>query len=265
MLIAATARADEAEPPAETSAAPVPVVLVHGFASHPRMWRGTARLLEEAGFLPVPVAWEPEEGMGIPEAARDVLAPRVEEALAALGVPPDAPLFAVGHSTGGLLLRWLVQQEGWDRIQRLALLSTPNHGARTGVARIACDTYRQPWRAVACDLIPGSAALEALGPLAPSEVPTLSVGVETVPNLLPAPLYDGDGDGRAHTHDNAVMAESAWLEGATFRIWRGRRHRSHFSVSCSSAVNGWVLAFFRGESVPEQARGLQVSEDVCGD
>ncbi len=255
----------------EAQAGPDPerpvVVLVHGFASAPRMWRGAEVALRAAGFDPVAVPWEPEVGMGIGETATEVLLPAIRAGLRTVGRPPDVPFHAVGHSTGGLLLRWLVEQTPEAErpaVRSLVLLSTPNHGARTGVARIACDTFRQPWRSLGCELIPGSPGLTALGGALPvGAPPTLSVGVETLPNLLPAPLYDGDGDGRAHSHDNAVMAESAWVQGATFRIWRGRRARSHFTVACSSTVLDWVVAFLRGEPVPAQRRGRQPASDLC--
>ena len=231
------------------------------------MWRGAETVLREAGFEPVPVAWEPEKGMGVQESADRVLFPAIRDALTARGRPAETPFHAVGHSTGGLLVRWLAEQTespgAREQVRSVALLSTPNQGARTGVARIACQSFRQPWRSLACDLIPGSVALRTLGTKAAGDMPYLTVGVETLPNLLPVPFFDGDGDGVAHSHDNAVMAESAWLDGATFRIWRGRKNRSHFTVSCSSTVNDWLVAFLRGEALPEQATGRQPSEDLC--
>ncbi|MCO4769285.1 MAG: hypothetical protein KDA24_04590 [Deltaproteobacteria bacterium] len=245
-----------------------PVVLVHGFASDPVMWRGAERVLQEAGYATFAIAWEPEKGMDIGDAAQRVLAPAIDAALAGAGYRTSRPFHAIGHSTGGLLLRWLVEQDPFNHFTyaSLTLLSTPNHGARTGVGHIACDTFRQPWRSIGCDLIPGSEVLEALGTSLQDGAPrTLSIGVETVPNLLPAPLFDGDGDGKAHSHDNAVMAESAWLEGATFRIWRGKRTRSHFTVACSSTVIGWVIEHMMGREVPPQEKGRLTSGDLCRD
>lgn len=231
------------------------------------MWRGSEVVLLDAGFHPVSIAWEPEQGMGVAESADQVLLPAIRSELVAQGRAADTPFHAIGHSTGGLLIRWLVEQSALpgvhEQIRSVVLLSTPNQGARTGVARIACQSFRQPWRSLGCELIPGSPGLTALGTSGAAATPYLAVGVETLPNLLPAPLFDGDGDGVAHSHDNAVMAESAWLEGATFRIWRGRKNRSHFTVSCSSTVNGWFVAFLRGEPVPDQATGRQPGEDLC--
>lgn len=270
---------------------PEPVVLLHGFDSHPRMWRGTERLLRDAGFEPIAIAWRPEPGMRVPQAATQVVLPAIRHELARRGYRPDAPWSAVGHSTGGLVLRWIAEHPHADadavlpggfwggdgeadgdpalaaRLRTLVMLSTPSRGARTGVARIACDTWHDAaWRELACDLIPGVPLLEHLGARKPDGVSAryLAIGVETAPNLLPAPLFDGNGDGLASTHDNSVMAESGWLAGAPFVIWRGRKQRSHFTVSCSSTLNAWIVEFLDGGPAPVQPLGRQPSEDICG-
>ncbi len=275
---------------ADSETLPEPVVLLHGFASHPEMWRGTEVLLREAGFEPIAVLWRPEAGMRLPQVASQIVLPAVREELAARGYPPDAAWHGVGHSTGGLLLRWIAEHPYADAdtvlpggfwggdgegdgdpvlaasLRSLVMISTPSQGARTGVARIACDAWSDlDWRDLACDLVPAAPVLRCLGTRKPAEVGAryLSIGVETVPNLLPAPLFDGNGDGNAHSHDNSVMAESGWLAGAPFVIWRGLQHRSHFSVSCSSTVNGWIAGFLEDGAVPLQPVGLQPSEDLC--
>lgn len=270
---------------------PEPVILLHGFDSHPRMWRGTETLLLEAGFEPIAIGWAPEEGMRLPQVATQVVLPAIERELARRGYPLDAPWSAVGHSSGGLVLRWIAERPHADadsvlpggfwggdgeadgnpdlaaRLRTLVLISTPNQGARTGVAQIACDSWHDAaWRDLACDLLPDAPALLHLGARKPdgSSARYLSIGVATFPNLLPAPFFDGNEDGIASTHDNSVMAESAWLAGAPFVIWRGKKQRSHFTVSCSSTVNRWVLSFLEGDAAPAQAAGRQPSDDICG-
>ncbi len=283
LLLSGAARADT---PGE------PVVLLHGFSSHPRMWRGTEVLLREAGFEPIAIAWEPAVGMRLPQAATQVVLPAIRAELASRGYPADVGWHGVGHSAGGLVLRWIAEHPHADadvvlpggfwggdgegdgdpglagRLRSLVMLSTPSQGARTGVAQIACDGWPEAhWKALACDLVAGAPALEFLGSSKPERVPAryLVIGVETLPNLLPAPLFDGNNDGSAHSHDNSVMAESGWLAGAPFLIWRGVAHRSHFSVSCSSTVNGWILGFLARGEVPLQPVGRQPSEDVCAE
>ena len=220
-------------------------MLVHGFDSHPDIWRGTERVLREAGRTSVLIHWRPPvPGARSRETAVSVLLPAIGDGLEAAGYPRDAPFDVVTHSMGGLLMRLLLEHTDLHgdptlpaRVGSLAMLSPPHQGARTGIAGIACGTYRDPlWRDIVCDLKAGSALLERLGSTKPEGVPTryLSIGVATGAPFIPVPLYDGDGDGRPAGHDNAVMAESGALpgEGSAFVIWRGWDRHDHFSASC---------------------------------
>ena len=55
--------------------------------------------------------------------------------------PPEAELDLVGHSLGGLLARWYVQELGGAaRVQRMVTLATPHAGTRS--ARIAVGPLR---------------------------------------------------------------------------------------------------------------------------
>lgn len=246
--------------------------------------------LRAAGFEPIAIDWQPEAGMRLPQVATQVVLPAIRRELAARGYPSGAPWHGVGHSAGGLVLRWIAEHPHADvdtvlpaglwggdgrgdgdpalasGLLSLVMLATPNQGAGTGVATIACGAWPEPdWRELACDLVVGAPALRFLGASKPERITAryLAIGVETLPNLLPVPLFDGNNDGNAHSHDNSVMAESGWLAGAPFVIWRGRQQRSHFSVSCSSTVGGWILAFLADGAVPLQPIGRQPSEDLC--
>jgi pimeloyl-ACP methyl ester carboxylesterase len=253
-----------------------PVVLVHGFDSHPDIWRGTERVLREAGRTSVLIHWRPAvPGARSPETAVSVLLPAIGDGLEAAGYPRDAPFDVVTHSMGGLLMRLLLEHTELHgdltlpaRVGSLAMLSPPHQGARTGIAGIACGTYRDPlWRDIVCDLKAGSALLERLGSTKPEGVPTryLSIGVATGAPFIPVPLYDGDGDGRPAGHDNAVMAESGALpgEGSSFVIWRGWDRHDHFNASCSGTVNQWVLEFVVRGVVPTPAKGRVRGGDAC--
>ena len=253
----------------------LPVVLVHGFDSHPDIWRGTEALLREAGRVPILLHWRPKEGAHSAETAVDVLLPAIAEGLASAGYPPDAPFDAVTHSMGGLLMRHLLEQprptdlDLPGRVGSLVMLSPPHRGARTGIAAIACGTYRDAdWREIVCDLKAGSEFLTALGDTKPARVATryLSIGVVTPAPFLWVPLFDGDGDGRPAGHDNAVMAESAFLPGdaSWFAVWRGWDRHDHFNASCSSVVNRWILDFLADGSVPRLAVERIRGGDACG-
>jgi len=256
---------------AQVSTPRIPVVLVHGFDGGPEDWRGTAEVLEAQGFDPLLLDWGPGSATGAAEVANTVLAPAVEGVLQSAGYVPGDSFHLVGHSLGGLLARVLIEWPGSavtlaPRVRSLVMISTPNQGARTGLARAACHLYHEPrWRPLACDMVEGSTFLETLGSARPEdvEIPYLSIGAEAAAVLFPAPPYDGDGDGRSAGHDNAVMAEASYLAGAPFVTWRGRRRASHHRVLCSSVVNGWIADFLRDGTVPAPPPGRLASEDSC--
>jgi len=114
-------------------------------------------------------------------------------------------------------------------------------------------------------MVAGSAFLEQLGQRRPERLqsPYLSIGVEASSVLFAAPAYDGNGDGEAAGHDNAVMAEASYLEGAHFVVWRGLEQSGHDRAPCSAVVNRWIAAFLRDGTVPTPPPGRQPSEDSC--
>ena len=249
-----------------------PVVLLHGFDSSPDLWRGTSALLQEHGYRPISISWAPGEGEGAVSVGERLIAPEINAALAEAGFSEAESFHIVAHSLGGLIARQLLEHPGaasrdWpERVKSLIMLSTPHQGVRTGLASFACRHFRdRRWRETACDMRPGSAFLERLGRgmSGGPPVPYLSIGVESPRPFLLVPPFDGDGDGRARGNDNAVMAESAALDGAPFVLWRGLSESDHFTASCSSVVNGWILQFLGSRSVPEPRERRMRSENIC--
>lgn len=248
-----------------------PVVLIHGFDGGPEDFRGTESVLEARGFHPLMLDWQPGSAEGVMQVAHRVIEPAVEALLEDAGYGPDSRFHLLGHSLGGLLARVLLEQPATGsalapRVLSLVMLSTPNQGARTGIARAACHLYHHPvWRPLACDMVVGSAFLEQLGGSRPEAVqsPYLSIGVEATGLYFPARPYDGDGDGHRSAHDNAVMAEAAWLGDAPFVLWRGRTQSNHFRAPCSSVVNGWIADFLRDGIVPVPEAGRMRSGNNC--
>ncbi len=267
-----------------------PIVLVHGYGSAPDIWRGAELQLREAGFDPIAVQWRPEPGQRAPQVAVHGLRPAIDVALSERGYAPDARFHAVGHSMGGLLLRFLIEHPwadvdrawphgGWTgdgvpdgdpafagRVASLVMISTPNQGARTGVALAACGVYRDPdWRPLGCDLAPKSPFVRHLGHRKTPgvDLPYLAIGVVTpAPFFFVAP-YDGDGDGIARQHDHAVMAEAVAMDGEPFALWRAWQQADHFHVTCSAEVLGWVADFAREGKVPPAIGPRRRSENAC--
>jgi pimeloyl-ACP methyl ester carboxylesterase len=258
--------------PAPAAVAPEvrPVVLLHGFDSNPDIFRGSEIYLAEAGFEPLLVPWRPGPGHDARQTATDVVLPGIEAALSDAGHPPDVRFHVVAHSMGGLMVRYLLEQatpELAQRVESLVMISTPNHGPRTGLGHHACNAVAdRDWRRLGCDLKPKSAFITGLGQAVPDGLPTryLAIGVESFEPFLPHPPFDGDGDGVARGHDKVVMAESAHLDGAPFVVFRawGRRGDHHGST-CATELNAWVLGFLRDGTVPtETARRLRAG-DLC--
>jgi pimeloyl-ACP methyl ester carboxylesterase len=252
------------------------VVLLHGWDSHGVIWRGTERLLRDQGFDPIVLTWAPEQaGDRAPQAAVSV-GRRIEAELAARG---HERFHLVGHSLGGVLARLIAERPGldaerpqpdgsWrgdgipdldlaDRVASVALIATPNRGTRTGAAAIACSLNFEPlWTPLACDLQAGSFVLSYLGDEAVR--PTLAVAGSSIAPALPAPAWDGDGDGRPRFHDGIVQVESVLLDNAEHAVVRTRR--GHRALTCSGPVNEHLLAFLGAPvSLPEDAcAGLDV-------
>ncbi len=256
--------------PAAALAADRPVVYLHGFASRGDLWRGAEAAAPAWGIDPVVVEWAPGELRSARATATDILLPAIEAALAARGYPPDAPFDVVAHSMAGLLMRYLLEDarpELAARVGSMVMISTPNRGARTGVANWACLVWDDPgWRALGCELRPTSELVVGLGPAPPDDLATryLVVGVESLEPMVPIPAYDADGDGVARGHDKAVMAEAAMLDGTPFVVWRafGRRG-DHFGVTCSAEVNAWARDFVLGGVVPTPPEKRVRATNLC--
>lgn len=92
-----------------------------------------------------------------------VLAEEVQAQLTRIASDSGAPVVAIGHSQGGLLLRWLASTTGAP-IARLITLGSPHHGTRAAVLARGPN---------ALDMLPGSELLGRLPTKAP--VPVLSI------------------------------------------------------------------------------------------
>jgi len=103
---------------------PQEVVLLHGLGRTWRSMRPVARALDRAGFVTYNIGY-PSLRHRLP-----VLAAMVEERIArARATAAAAPLHFVGHSLGGILIRYLLAHRGL-RAGRVVLLTPPNQGAR---------------------------------------------------------------------------------------------------------------------------------------
>ena len=103
-----------------------PVLLVHGSGHNRSGWFSLERSLRNAGFTSIHtlnhISWRND---GVPELAQR-LADRVEEIRRITGAPK---VHLVGHSLGGLLLRWYVQElDGHRCVDTAITVASPHEG-----------------------------------------------------------------------------------------------------------------------------------------
>lgn len=136
-----------------------PVLLVHGFAHNRSGWFALDRDLRSAGFTSVHAMNYFPFLAGIPELAES-LAKRIEEIRSRTGADK---VHVLGHSMGGILLRWYVQELGGDAVVDTAVtVASPHEGTRAAHVGIGPTAH---------DLRPGSSVMRRLAaPAGPSAV-----------------------------------------------------------------------------------------------
>ncbi|HZU74170.1 MAG TPA: alpha/beta fold hydrolase [Acidimicrobiales bacterium] len=110
---------------AEGAAEQAPVLLVHGYGHNRSGWFVLERHLAKAGFGHVDALNYSPLRHDVPELAEQ-LARRVERLRADSGAER---VHLVGHSLGGLVVRWYVQELGGDAtVDRAVTIATPHQG-----------------------------------------------------------------------------------------------------------------------------------------
>ncbi|MDP8978442.1 MAG: alpha/beta fold hydrolase [Actinomycetota bacterium] len=123
----------------------MPVILVHGYVMNRSAFLVMSRALARAGFRHVRSFEYPQFSRGVARVA-GMLRTEVEATLAASGA---ARCMIVGHSMGGVVARYYIQElGGQDTVDTLVTLGTPHDGTYTaawGVGPAALDmAYRSP-------------------------------------------------------------------------------------------------------------------------
>ncbi len=105
---------------------PKTVILLHGYSKGSRDMRTLADFLEASGYRTVkvdlPLTFDHVEDAAI------VFAREMEEIFS--GIPEDQTVAMVGHSTGGLVIRYyLAHFSQCERVGQAVLIATPNQGS----------------------------------------------------------------------------------------------------------------------------------------
>ena len=181
---------------------PYPVVLVHGTISSKNVWQNLVLRLREDDF----VVFSPDYGVhgtqDIPTSAQDIGA-YIEQVLSATGAEA---VDIVGHSQGGLLARyWINELGGEDYVHHLISLGAPHHGTTLlGMLgnlltsetsqRMAAATIRRVFGAAGMQQIMGSPVLE-----------TLAASPDTRP-LIRYTNFATRNDSTVVPHENAFLS-----------------------------------------------------------
>ncbi len=126
-----------------------PLVLVHGWSLNRGCWWWMRRRLARDGFGPIYAFEYPSLSADVETAAEQLKA-----FLDGLG-PQAAPLTLIGHSLGGLVIRYLARRHRIPSVRRLVTLGTPHYGTLLAAPR-------SPWQK---RLAPGSALINQLNAL----------------------------------------------------------------------------------------------------
>ena len=181
---------------------PYPVVLVHGTISSKNVWQNLVLRLREDDF----VVFSPDYGVhgtqDIPTSAQDIGA-YIEQVLSATGAEA---VDIVGHSQGGLLARyWINELGGEDYVHHLISLGAPHHGTTLlGMLgnlltsetsqRMAAATIRRVFGAAGMQQVMGSPVLE-----------TLAASPDTRP-LIRYTNFATRNDSTVVPHENAFLS-----------------------------------------------------------
>jgi pimeloyl-ACP methyl ester carboxylesterase len=104
------------------------VVLLHGLGRTPRSMRRLERSLAASGYDTLNVGY-PSFSARVEDLAR-LVAERIAARRPRGGAADGARLHLVGHSLGGILIRWLIANRPPSGLARVVLLAAPNQGSR---------------------------------------------------------------------------------------------------------------------------------------
>jgi triacylglycerol lipase len=162
-------------PVADGATAAMPVILVHGWIHNRSAFLGTSRVLRRHGFRHIHAFDYDPLAHDIPEVA-GMLAAEVDRVLAVTGAER---CMLVGHSMGGVVGRYYVQQLGGDRtVDTVITLGSPHRGTYSAFLG---------WGASAPQMRPGSPLMRMLEETArPTDVRYVAVYSDLDLLILPA-------------------------------------------------------------------------------
>jgi len=214
------------------------VILLHGLGRTPLSMVPLQIALERAGYRAV--------NQGYPSRSESIemlAAAHVAEALTKCDLPPDAPVYFVAHSLGGILVRQYLQDRDVPPGSRMVMLGPPNQGSEL-VDQFGADAWFQVLGPAARQL--GTTDDGLLSRLEPVD---LEIGIiaGTRAGLDSIILESG---GLPEPHDGRVSLASAQLEEMRDFL---AVDQSHTLLLVEHEVIRQVLAFLAtGHFEPEE-------------
>lgn len=98
------------------------VIVLHGIGMSKAWMGGFARALKKAGYVVHNISY-PSRQKSFEELVKEHIAPAVEKIAA-------PKIDFIGHSMGGILIRFYARDYGAQRIGRVVMIGTPNHGSQ---------------------------------------------------------------------------------------------------------------------------------------
>jgi pimeloyl-ACP methyl ester carboxylesterase len=117
---------------AEKHVAEKHIIVLHGLGMSKSWMSGLSHALKKAAYVVHSISY-PSREKDFDLLVKDHIAPLVD------GIPAEKIDF-IGHSMGGLLIRFYAREYGSGRIGRVVMIGTPNHGSQVA-------DYLRPWKA----------------------------------------------------------------------------------------------------------------------
>jgi len=175
------------------------VILLHGLARSERSMRTMQDALAKDGFATCNIAY-PSTEYPIDVLLREHVLPAIRACLP----PRDVRVSFVTHSMGGILVRLLMETEPLPNIDRVVMLSPPNHGSEVVDRLGGLWLYRAVNGPAGAQLGTGVDSLPRK--FGPARFPVGVITGDRTVNPFLSWLIPGDDDGK-------VSVESARLEG----------------------------------------------------
>ena len=219
------------------------VILLHGLGRSPLSMVPLQIALERAGYRTVNQGYPSRS-----EPIETLAAAHVAEALAKCASPPEAPVYFVTHSLGGILVRQYLQDRDVPPGSRMVMLGPPNQGSEL-VDQFGADAWFQVFGPAARQL--GTADDGLLSRLKPV---ALEIGIIAGTRAgLDATILESGG--LPEPHDGRVSLTSAQLEEMRDFL---EVNQSHTLMLVEHKVIRQVLAFLAtGHFEPEEEGGEQ--------